>query len=268
MQRSEPRLAPATKDLVWFRGVDTINFLNDLISQEIATLAPGSVTRSLLLGPRGKLDHILWVLRGDDEVGLITDAGRGAELAATLSRYRIRVKVDIEEPLSGWLVLGDFDMDASRWHHVDGRVIADLPWHGPRMTLATGEKPDLPQVSEEEMNRIRVEAAEPQFGVDVDDSTIPQESGLVSDTVDFDKGCYLGQELVARIDSRGHVNRHLRRLEIEGPEAEVGAEIVSGDRPVGTLTSVAGDLGLALLRREVEPGSRVKVGGAEARVRS
>jgi len=268
LQKSEPRLAPATKDLVWFRGVDTIKFLNDLISQEIADLAPGSVTRSLLLGPRGKLDHILWVLRGDNEVGLITDSGRGAELAATLGRYRIRVKVDIDEPLSGWLILGDFEMDAGRWRSEDGRVVADMPWHGPRMTLTTGEKPDLTHATEEEMNRIRVEAAEPQFGVDVDDSTIPQESGLVPETVDFDKGCYLGQELVARIDSRGHVNRHLRRLEIGDAGAEIGAEILSGDRAVGTLTSVAGDLGLALVRREVEPGTAVKVGGTDATVRS
>ncbi|MEE8489619.1 MAG: hypothetical protein V3S43_04730, partial [Acidimicrobiia bacterium] len=90
-------LAPETPDLVWFRGADTIRFLNDLLSQEIGTMQPGRVTRSLLLAPQGKLDHILWVLRGDEEIGLITDGGRGQDLAATLGRYRIRVDVEVEQ---------------------------------------------------------------------------------------------------------------------------------------------------------------------------
>ncbi|MEX1249476.1 MAG: hypothetical protein WEA57_02205, partial [Acidimicrobiia bacterium] len=84
----EPSLAPAP-DLVWFRGSDAIKFLNDLISQEIGTLDSGTVTRSLLLGPQGKLQFILWVLRDDDGVGLVTEDGRGDELMDTLNRYRI-----------------------------------------------------------------------------------------------------------------------------------------------------------------------------------
>jgi folate-binding Fe-S cluster repair protein YgfZ len=84
---------------------------------------------------------------------------------------------------------------------------------------------------------------------------------LVEMTVDFSKGCYLGQELVARIDSRGHVNRFLRVLDLEQP-VEEGSTITLGDLEAGVLTSVAGAQGLGLVRREVSPGDRVIVGGA------
>ncbi len=258
-------LAPIRPDLVWFSGGDAIRFLNDLISQEIAELPAGSVTRSLLLEPRGKLDHILWVLRGDHRAVLVTDPERGEELAATLGRYRIRVDVEIkqwEEP--GWLLIGESDVATGEWSEKSGRLVAGLPWNGPRLTLVTDEKPELPELSVEEMERIRIEAGEPLFGIDVDSSTIPQESGLVPETVDFSKGCFLGQELVARIDSRGHVNRLLRQLKFEGSAPERGAEIFAGDRRVGTLTSVAGNLGLALVRREVKPGETVDVAGVPA----
>ena len=258
-------LAPANPDLVWFTGGDAIRFLNDLISQEIAELAPGTVVRSLLLEPRGKLDHVLWVLRGDERVGLITDPGRGDELAATLGRYRIRVDVEIEEETGPiWLTVGESRVETGRWHEESGRLIGNLPWNGPKLTVVTGEKPSLAELSVEEMERIRIEAGEPRFGMDVDRSTIPQESGLVPESVDFAKGCFLGQELVARIDSRGHVNRHLRKLEFDGAAPEPGAEISAAGRVVGTLGSAAGNLGLALVRREIEPGEAVEVGGVPA----
>ena len=104
------------------------------------------------------------------------------------------------------------------------------------------------------------------MGVDIDEKTIPQEAGVVGAAVDFTKGCYLGQELVARIDSRGRVNRHLRGLVIaENVLPPVGAEVRSSDRLLGTLTSVAESLelrapvALALLRREAEPGDVVEI---------
>ncbi len=113
---------------------------------------------------------------------------------------------------------------------------------------------------------VRIEAGEPLMGVDVDEGTIPQESGLVPEAVAFDKGCYLGQELVARIDSRGHVNRHLRGVKLgSNVLPPSGAELWSGDRPVGAVSTVAESLelrapvALALVRREVEPGETVEV---------
>lgn len=259
---SEVRTAPVRPDLVWFRGRDAVRFLNDLISQEIGARSPGSVVRSMLLGPRGKLDHLLWVLRGEEAVGLIADEGRGEELAATLGRYRIRVDVEIDGPVTGWLTVGGAAEEPG-WIAGDGGVEAVLEWGGPPLRFVTGNKPVGPDLTVTEWDAIRIEAGEPRFGVDVDESTIPQETGLVAQTVDFTKGCFLGQELVARIDSRGRVNRHLRRLALEG-EVAAGAPIFAGEKEVGTLTSVAGNLGLALVHREVEPGDRVVVGEVPA----
>lgn len=261
-------LAPETPDLVWFRGADTIRFLNDLLSQEIGTMKPGRVTRSLLLAPQGKLDHILWVLRGDEEVGLVTDGGRGDDLAATLGRYRIRVDVEVEQSEQpAWIVVGEIGLEPGTWSRINGGLEVDISWPGIERTLVVGDRPDLEEGDAGEYESLRIAAGEPRWGVDVDEKTIPQESGLVGSTVDFTKGCYLGQELVARIDSRGHVNRHLRILEIDGAGAEPGVSLEVTDKKVGTLTSVSNSIGLALVRREVAPGDLVSVGGFNAVIR-
>ena len=118
----------------------------------------------------------------------------------------------------------------------------------------------------------RIGDGTPLQPLDVDASTIPQEAELEVDAVSFTKGCFLGQELVCRIDSRGHVNRFLRRfVDIDGDWPPPGAEVVAGDKVVGTLTSVApvslptGALGYA--RREVEPPASVALrwDGGQAR---
>ncbi len=111
---------------------------------------------------------------------------------------------------------------------------------------------------------VRIEAGEPLMGVDIDEKTIAQEADLVDGAVDFTKGCYLGQELIARIDSRGHVNRRLRGVRLTtNVLPPVGAEVVWGEEPVGAITSIAESLtlsapvGMAMVRRQVEPGSPV-----------
>lgn len=250
-------LAPESPDLVWFGGADATRFLNDLISQEIGDMNPGEVRRSLLLGPQGKLEFLLRVIREDDRLGLVTDPGRGDELAGALRRYRIRVDVEIEpetEPVS--VVMGDWDG-------------YDVSWPGVERHLVVGERPDLPVGTEGEYERLRVEAGEPAWAKDVDEGTIPHESGLVPDSVDFDKGCFLGQELVARIDSRGgNTPRHLRRIEAGEGSLEVGMELVKDGRDVGTITSAVGSVGLAMVRREVEVGDEVEAGGVPAVVKA
>jgi folate-binding protein YgfZ len=264
---SDLRLIPETADIVWFTGPDSVRFLNDLISQEVGSLAPGRVVRSLLLSPRGKLDHLLWALRDEEGIGLVTASGRGDDLAAKLGRYRIRVKVEISPPESLFLVLGDVGLEPGYWERRDSGLVAGLPWGGPPLNLVGGDTPGYGSLTPAEWESLRIEELEPRFGVDVDESTIPQESGLVAESVDFFKGCYLGQELVARIDSRGHVNKHLRLLEFAGEPPSPGAVVFEGEREVGAITSVAGDIGLAMVRREVPLGASVSAGGSEAIVR-
>lgn len=264
------RRAPETPDLVWFRGPDTIRFLNDLISQEIASLDTGSVVRSLLLGPQGKLAHLLWVLRGEDEVGLVTDPGRGGELASGLGRYRIRVDVEIEQNREQTsLVAGESLADPGRWLRRDGEVLADISWPGLPRWLVVGARRELPMMTLEEYEAARVAAGEPKWGVEIDESTIPHASGLVPETVDFTKGCFLGQELVARIDSRGgNVPWALRLLDLGDARAQAGAVVTIGDDQVGEISSAAGSLAMAMLKRGVEPGDRVTVDGAPALVKA
>jgi folate-binding protein YgfZ len=268
MALAEPRLAPTTPDLVWFTGADALRFLNDLISQEIADVEPGTVRRSLLLTPQGKLDHILWVLGGGDEIGLVVDEGRGEDLATKLGRYRIRVDVEIDPSTADrWLVVGPFGPEPGRWSGDRDGLIADLSWPGVERTLLVGGRPNLPSLSADEYEVLRIEAGEPLMGIDVTDNTIPQETALVGDSISFDKGCFLGQELVARLDSRGgRVNHHLRILRFVGPAPGVGGAIIKGGEEVGTMTSSAGEVGLGLLRRGVEPGELVEVEDAQALV--
>jgi folate-binding protein YgfZ len=119
-------------------------------------------------------------------------------------------------------------------------------------------------VSEEAAECLRVERGRPRYGIDLDSTVIPQEAGLNDRAVSFTKGCYVGQETVARLYYRGKPNRHLRGLRL-GEPAETGAELRLGERPVGHLGSVTvsprlGPIALALVRREAAPGSEVSVG--------
>jgi tRNA-modifying protein YgfZ len=120
------------------------------------------------------------------------------------------------------------------------------------------------EVSEAAAEIVRVEHGRPRYGIDLDESTIPQEAGLNERAVSFTKGCYVGQETVARLHYRGKPNRHLRGLRLSEP-VESGAELRLGERTVGHLGSsvvspTRGPLGLALVRREAEPGATVEVG--------
>lgn len=269
-------------DLVWVRGPDAVRFLDGLVSQAVAPMAAGDVARSLLLSPQGKLRAPHLLLRGDGEVGLLTDAGIGVVVADDLRRFKIRVEVELEPegrevvgvwgPEAGGVVDAVVGSAPEGWARRDGSVVTAAPFaHVPLPRwVVVGLPPDelvaagAVRAGRLAADAVRIEAGEPVTGVDVDARTIPQEAGLVDDAVDFSKGCYLGQELVARIDSRGHVNRRLRGVRVTtNLLPPVGAELVHGDRVVGAVTSVAESLtlaapvGLALVRREVEPPAPV-----------
>ncbi|MCJ7724973.1 MAG: hypothetical protein MUP76_01090 [Acidimicrobiia bacterium] len=279
--RTEAAVVRPGHEIVWVAGPDAVSFLDGLLSQHIAGMPVGSVSRSFLLDPRGKIASLLWVLRGTDLVGLVSDPGQGESLSAALARFRFRVDAAIEagEPMAEtWgpesgAALSGIGVDAPPgWALIEGSLVVALPLGPlPRFLVAEPiaarlESAGIRKAGTLASTTVRIEAGEPLTGVDVDEGTIPQETGLVVSAVSFTKGCYLGQELVARIDSRGRVNRHLRSVKLaENVIPPVGAVVVSGDLEAGVLTSVGESLalrapvGMALLRREVEPGDRVLV---------
>ena len=216
----------ADRDVLQVSGPDAESFLQGQLSQDVSALQPAHSAWSFVLQPQGKVDALVRVTRVDDETWLLdVDGGHGEAVAARLNRFKLRVKADIT-PVE-WAAVAD---------RIQGQLPAD--------------------------ERARIEAGWPRMGAELTDRTIPAETGLVDRTVSFTKGCFTGQELVARIDSRGgNVPRHLRGIRLDGTGAPAGAEVVVAGKVAGTLTSVAGDVALAYVGRDGEPPADATVRG-------
>lgn len=258
--------------LIWVEGPDAAGFLHGLLSHDIAGLPTGGSRHALLLDARGHLVAAATVHRdADDAFTLVVEPHLADTLAGALERYHFSEDLEIlgPEPADGLLVAGP------RPQAGEGDIVVEGPLPGsvvlipadPAGATAPGGLPELPG---DALETARILAGVPRVGVDTGGTTLVQEAGLQDVAVSFDKGCYLGQETVARARYRGRVNRHLRGLWFDGPPAPAGTPVVAGGREVGTLTSVAGGPGgapgLAILRREVAPGDTVAVGDRSATV--
>jgi folate-binding protein YgfZ len=263
---SDAFYARIDRDLVVVSGPDATSFLQSLVSQDLDPVRVGETVTSLLLQPQGKLIVNFRAPRvSDDTWWCDCDGGYGAALADGLNRFKIRVKVDVTPQPVATLAVRHATVAAA-----DGvRLVPS--WSGvdalgsPEAIGAFRATLDLPEVDAAAYERARIEAGVPKLGVDIDDKTIPQEAFLERDAVSFTKGCFVGQELVCRIDTRGHVNRYLRRLRADRP-LDAGADVTSDGKVVGRVTSAVGDVALATLRHEVEPGAVVSAGAVNARV--
>jgi hypothetical protein len=255
--------------VVAVEGPEAFSYLQSLVSQDLDGMGDGDSVVSLLLQPQGKLTARFRLLRVDGERALlVTDEGFGPVLAEALNRFRIRVKAEVTDRSDTWAVLsvrGDAPAPASGTYALP--AVGGVDVVGPADVIAQ-ERARLVDAGASlggtaAFERQRIEAGVPRLGVDIDDTTIPQEAFLERDAVSFTKGCFLGQELVCRIDTRGHVNKYLRRVDVTGAVPEPGAEVMVGDRAVGAITSVAptssGAVALAMVRREVEPPADVQV---------
>jgi folate-binding protein YgfZ len=260
-------VARVDRDVVAVWGPDATSFLQSLLSQDLDPVGVGGTAHALLLEPRGKLvvdmraAHVT-----DDEWWCVCEPGFGAVLAAGLKRFKIRVKVDIEDrsaAVAAAALRGPVRVD---WAGEPGVEILGEP---AAIDAVVGElvAAGAQAVSDETYEAMRIEAGVPRQGFDIDETTIAQEAFLERDAVSFTKGCFLGQELVCRIDTRGHVNRLLRRLRADEP-IERGASVVVDGKDVGTVTSAIAGVALATVRRQVEPGSIVVVHGATGDVRA
>ena len=243
-------------------GPEAFSYLQALVSADLDGLVDGDAVHSLLLSPQGKLDVDFRLIRVGDDAWLDCDPGFGAQLAASLNRYRIRVQAEVVDRSGEFGMLsrlGAFDDPV-----VDTVRVVPTAWG----CDLVGPRADLPDpghvVAPEAFDAWRIERGIPLQPYDVDESTIPQEAFLEQSAVSFTKGCFIGQELVCRIDSRGHVNRFLRRFtDIEGDWPARGAEVVVDGKVVGALTSVSSDAlrtgALGYVRREVEPPAVVEL---------
>lgn len=263
------------RDVVKVSGPEALEFLQGQLSQDVTALATGASASSLLLQPTGKVDAWLRATRlADEEMLLDVEVGYGTLVETRLRRFKLRTKVDFEtttwsglalrgpgastvEPPAGTRAL------AAGWPGIEG---VDLLGDG-ELALA-----GVALVGDDVLDGLRIECGVPAMGAEITEATIPAEAGqwLIDSSVSFTKGCYTGQETVARLFYKGRPNRHLRGLVLGGPAA-TGDPVIAGEREVGRLGSVVssprfGDIALALLRREVEPGDEVSAGGAPARV--
>ncbi|HEV7525521.1 MAG TPA: hypothetical protein VGP92_11175 [Acidimicrobiia bacterium] len=266
-----PFQARLARDLVVVEGADATTFLQSLVSQDLDALAVGDAGHSLLLQPQGKLLVDFYIVHVDSDTWwCVCEGGFGAELASGLNRFKIRVKVEVTEVPVGALALRGVQPPSTP----DSAVhVFPVDWSGAEAFDAVGpvaaiaalsDAIDAPLLDSDAYELARVEAGIPRQGFDTDERTIPQEAGLELVAVSFTKGCFVGQELVCRIDSRGRVNRHLRRLRASDGALVRGAAVTLDGKEVGEVTSGAGRVGLAMLRREVEPGTRVDAGAVSA----
>ncbi len=265
--------------LVSVSGPDALTFLQSLLSQDLDDLAVGDTRHALLLEPQGKLiaDHHV-VRVAEDDYWLRCEPEVAAQLASGLARFKIRVKLAIEDRTAQSrrvIVCGPHAAEVvpvaptgvgvvrTDWT-IDSLVVSKFEFIGPAELVTGIELGTIEPADAEALETLRIEARVPRQPHDIDERTIAQEASLDVDAVSFTKGCFVGQELVCRIDSRGHVNRTLRRITASAP-IPLAADVSYEGKIVGSITSSAisprsGPIALATLRREVPAGAPITVG--------
>jgi len=264
-------------------GGEAADYLQGQVTNDVLALEPGSGCYAALLNHKGKMLADMRVLRGEDFIWVDAELAGFPALKRNASMFSIGRDVRHEDVTDEYAILSLIG-PASR------SVLDDPPpdsehaftqgEHGLYVATDLGVDVICPSdaaaavrealgvevVPEETAECLRIESGRPRFSIDVGNETIPQEAGLNERAVSFTKGCYVGQETVARLHYKGKPNRHLRGLELAAP-VEHGDEIRFGDRVVGEVGSAAvspvhGPIAIAVVRREAEPGSEVTVGGA------
>ena len=284
-------------------GKEYIKFLQGMLTNDVNKLEPGKGLYAALLTPKGKMLADMKVYRHDEFVLLDLEPGLNEKVRELLVKFRLSYRVSIEDVTeslalisvhgsnSGKLIrkvldeeipeLSEYDflkrdllgsqltiarINRTGEEGYDIFVGSDLAVRLWELLTKNGEEFGVKPVGLETMEILRIEAGIPRYGIDMDEGTIPIEAGLWH-AISFDKGCYVGQEVVARIKWRGHVNRYLAGFVIEGKELpKSGDKLIHGEREVGQITSsvfspaLKKGIALGYIRREfIEPGTKVSV---------
>jgi folate-binding protein YgfZ len=270
------------------RGPDAAEYLQGQLTNEIEALEAGQGCYAALLDRKGHVQADMRVLRlAEDEIWLDTEP-EGLEAASRhLQMYKIGRQVEVEDAAQARSILSLLGPRSAEIaglpqpaepHFVEAKVagiacLAVGTRDGIDLIAEAGEADRLREalleagaapVAPEAVEILRVEAGVPRFGAEMSSETMPAEAGIVERTVSFTKGCYIGQEPVARLHYKGRPNRHLRGLMLSAP-AESGAPLRLGEKEVGRIGTACispahGPIALAVVRREAEPGAELSVG--------
>jgi len=250
-----PAVARRPRAFVRVAGPDAADFLQRMLSNDVEALGEGESCEALLLTPKARVIAPMRVWRrGADDFLLLTEPELGETLRGQLlrARFAARCEVEPEEHVST-LVLGGAGGIPNEDYGVAAVEVLDTEVAG---------RP----AGEEELERLRILARTPRFGRELDERVLPAEAGLDERAISFAKGCYPGQEPVARLRYRGHANRALRVLELEGDPPAHDAEIRHEGKAVGRVTSAVAGLALGYVRTEVPDGAELEVEGRPARL--
>jgi tRNA-modifying protein YgfZ len=279
----------ADRRLVAVGGSEAAEYLQGQLTNDVESLTPGSGCYSALLDRKGRMQGDMRVLRTPDGFLIETEEVAAAAVLRHLAMYKVGREVTVEDVSDRWSsisVIGPAAAEialagpagaehAHREAELGGVAVVavasdagvDLLVDGePEAMLAALRERGAEPVGEGAAEIVRVEAGRPRFGREMTTATIPEEAGINERAVSFSKGCYIGQETVARLHYKGKPNRHLRGLRLAAPVAG-GEPVRLGERELGTIgTAVVspaqGPIALAILRREAEPGTEVEVGAA------
>jgi folate-binding protein YgfZ len=290
--REEAGFLPRERAALTVRGPDAVDYLQGQLTNDIEALEREGGCYAALLDRKGHLQSDMRVLRLDnEEIWLDLEPGPAAEVLKHLRTYSIGREVEIEEVSNRWAItslvgprageLGGFEglapEHAQRFRDWDGIEVlgvatdvgldlitkAEDSVRLAERLAAAGAAP----VSEAAAEIVRVESGRPRFGLDMGSESMPAEAGITERAVDFEKGCYIGQEPVARLHYRGKPNRTLRGLRLSEP-ADHGDPLRLGDREVGTIGTAClspglGPIALAIVRREAGEGDQLAVGDGD-----
>ncbi|MHA7242133.1 YgfZ/GcvT domain-containing protein [Paeniglutamicibacter antarcticus] len=275
-------------EVVQLAGEDRLTWLNTLSSQALDNLHPGQSTQTLLLTVQGRIEFDIRVLAGTDFLWLLLEPGQARLLVTFLERMRFMMRVEITDVSEQYALLGACAAQPALAHYpvwidpwpgvaVGGYAYSapeehpgtESPWYlyivpAAELEAAVGTTPLAGMLAVE---ALRIAAWRPRFGFDTDEKTIPHELDLIRTAVHLDKGCYKGQETVARVHNIGRPPRRLVFLQLDGSMhtlPAVGSEVRIGEKVIGTLTSVAthfeaGPIALAIIKRNIDTESDVDV---------
>jgi folate-binding protein YgfZ len=287
--REEAGHLPRERAALTVRGADAAEYLQGQLTNDIESLERERGCYAALLDRKGHLQSDMRVLRLENEaIWLDLEPGPAPAVLKHLRTYSIGRKVEIEDVTDQWATtsligprageISGFDglspEHAQRWRNWDGtEVLAVATDLGFDLITRADDSASLVElleaagaarVSESAAEIVRVESGRPRFGLDMGPESMPAEAGITDRAVDFEKGCYIGQEPVARLHYRGRPNRTLRGLRLSAP-AEHGDRLVLGDKEVGAIGTASlspglGPIALAIIRREAEEGEQLAVG--------